>query len=321
MKRKTFIFLLVAEAALCLALNFAGTIMQGAVTTGLAFPFEQIALGLRALSLSGGVGNGVAIVLYLAVCLAPLVWILLRKPRKLLPEDALLALLCGGLFWVIYHMINPGLMTHSAVVGGGLAVAKALMGGAVYSVLCAYIVLQVLRRLFSAGLKQLQRYMMVLLHLLNVIFVYAVFGSGVSALGQSIAALQASNTGNEHLLGTSYLFLVLQHLVNMLPYALNIVMVFGAIRLLHQLRQDKYSQQTIDAAHTFSRLCVACLVITVSTIALLNILQLFMARFIYSINGQLVIPVFSIVFVLAALLLSRLVIENKALRDDSDSII
>lgn len=322
MKRKVFWGLLGIEAAICVLLRIMQASLASVFSTAMAFPFEQIGLLLRALSLSGGLGNAVAIAIYTAASLSPAALLfILRKKRKLYAEDGLLGLLSAVLFAVLYLMINPGII--GAMMGGaaGQPIAKAVLGGMAYSVLCGYLVLRALRLFFHGGVDKLARYMAVMLGLLGVIFVYLAFGAYFGGLLDSITALQTGNVGNEHLLGASYAFLILQFMVDALPYALDILVVFAALGLLDELRTDRYSAEAVAATGRMSRLCTAALAVTVISSTSFNLLQLFFVKSLMVMNISVRIPVLSITFVLAALLLTRFIAENKQLKDDNDMFI
>ena len=333
MKRRVFVGILCVEALACVLFCILQTSFDGVFSAAMAFPFEQIGMGLRALSLSSGLGNAAAIVVYGAASLWPIVVLLiLRKRRKLCAEDGLLALLSAVLFAILYFMINPGLI--SLWTGGAAlqSVGKAVLGAMVYSVLCGYFILRVLRLFSGGGTEELFRYMSVMLSLLNVLFVYLVFGACFSDLLDSIGLLRAGNVGieyflgadymgNEHLFGASFIFLVLQFIVNTLPYVFSIFIVFAALRLLDEMRIDRYSDETVAATEQISRFCKAALVAMVLANIGFNLLQLLFAKSLSVINSSVQIPVFSITFVLVALLVSRLVAENKQLKDDNDMFI
>ena len=94
-----------------------------------AFPFAQIGLGLRWLSLSGAVGNGLAIGLYVLLSLIPLIALgVIWRRGKLRQADALLAVLSALLFWVLYLMVNPGLLTAWLNLAAGGIVGRAVLG-------------------------------------------------------------------------------------------------------------------------------------------------------------------------------------------------
>ncbi|MCL2867467.1 MAG: hypothetical protein FWF47_06890, partial [Clostridia bacterium] len=173
----------------------------------------------------------------------------------------------------------------------------------------------------NSGTEKLLRYMSVMLRLLAVLFIYLVFGASFDGLLRSVAALQAGNNGNEHLLGMSYVVLVLQYITDVLPYAFNVPVIFAALRLLDAMRADRYSAETVAAVRQLSKLCAAALAVTLSVNIGFNLFQFLSAKSLIVMNGSVQLPVFSITFVLAVLLISRLVTENKQLKDDVDMFI
>ena len=322
MKQKTLIGLLSVEALVCVLFCVLQTSFTFAFSSMAAFPFEQIGMGLRSLSLSSGAGNAIAFVVYIMVSLLPVIALLIiRKKRKLYAEDGLLGLLSAILFAVLYIMINPGYISTMTGEIAAQSAGKAVLGGMVYSALCGYFVLRVLRLFSNGGIEKLTRYFSVMLCLLNVLFVYFVFGACFDGLLDSITALQAGNIGNEHLLGTTYVFLFLQFVVDALPYIICVIVVFAALRLLDEMRSDRYSVETVAASERLSRFCVTGLVAMALANIGFNLLQFLFAKSLLVINSSVQIPIFSIAFVLAALLFTRLVTENKQLKDDNDMFI
>lgn len=322
MKHKKLCVFLACEAVLCILLHSAREILPRAFTAVMAFPFEQIGLGLRALSLSGDTGNIISIVLYTTLCLIPVgILYSLKKVRRLYPEDALLAVLSIVLFAVVYMMINPGLLGPYFGDAAGQSVTKAVLGGMAYSVLIGYAVLRILRLFFHADTGRLQKYLEILLCALNALFVYLAFGAYFSSLMDSFDALRSGNTGNEQSLGMSYLFLVLQYVVNALPYILDVLVVFAALELLDELSADRYSEAAVNASEKLSRLCgMALAVIVISNIGF-NLLQLVFIKMLAVMNGSVQIPLISVAFTLAVLLLAQYIKENKQLKDDNDMFI
>jgi len=322
MKRKKFCVFLGFEAVICILLQFVDDILPGVFTAAMVFPFEQIGLGLRILSLSGDMGNILSIVLYSFICLMPVaVLLLIKRKRRMYPEDTLLAILSMVLFAVVYLMVNPGLINPYFDNNMIRSVGKAALGGIVYSVIVGYVILRILRRFFHADVAGLQKYLSMLLYVLNVLFICLAFGVCFGSLLNSFDALRSGNTGNEHNLGISYLFLILQYVVEALPYILDVLVVFAALNLLDELKVDRYSQETVVAAGKLSRLCGTALAITVISNLVYNILQLAFIRTLFTIKGSVKIPLPSIIFVLAALILAQYIREDKQLKDDNDMFI
>ncbi|MDR2889824.1 MAG: hypothetical protein LBV33_08325, partial [Lachnospiraceae bacterium] len=284
MERKVFQGFLAVEAVVCIALCFLKVSPAGVFSVAIAFPFEQIGMGLRALSLSGGWGNGVAIVIYLVIGLLPiglLLW--LSKRRKLHWADGLLVVLSVVLLVVLYLMVNPG----SIAMLGKIAappIGKAILGSAVYSLVVGYLILQITRLFTTGRVQKLERPITVLLDGLNALFIFMVFGAGFSDLLDSITALQAGNSGNEHMLGASYIFLRLGYVVKVLPYVLNIVVVFAAKHLFDEMQKERYSAGAVAAAERMVHRCAMALTITTITNITFNLLQLLFAQSLMILN-------------------------------------
>ena len=323
MGQRNFILVLTGEAAACLAavvlLGFQPD-QGGWLMPLLAFPYAQLGQGLRWLSLSGGVGNGVAIALYGLICLLPLVGlaVLWRTGRKLRPGDGLLAVLSALLFWVLYLMINPGLLADWLNPAAQGAVGRALLGGACDSALIGWLVLRALGLFLEADRPRLQRCLSWILALLALLFVAAAFAGGAGGFLQGVDRLRQSNQGNEHLLGASYGFLALRWGVYGLPYVLDVLVVLKARQLLGQLRRDRYSQASVAAAAGLARLCVWSLGIALVSNLGLQLLQLLLARWLYTLDALVQFPLLSMAFVLGVLLLAQYIRENKQLKDDND---
>lgn len=321
MKKSTQYNILILEALIFAVLAVVQLPSISIFAGIMAFPFEQIGLILRLISLSGIVGNVAAIAIYIAICLSPLVILALRKNHKFYPEDGLAVLLSLTLFVVIFQMINPGSIT---LIGGfpeGIPIAKSILGGTAYSILLGYVILRVLRLFYAGGFDEIQRYMYVLLFILNILFVAVISYGGLNEIINSIKEMHINNSANDHLYGINYFFIALGFLASYLPYALNILIVFSAMSLLKIFSTDRYSEKTLTAADKLAKDCGLVLIVTVLINVFYNILQLFFAGKIFSLNSSVPIPIFSTVFVLACLLLVKLLQENKDLKDESDSII
>ncbi len=322
MKRNKFCVFLLCEAVLCILLSIAREALPQVFINVIAFPFEQIGVLLRILSLSGGTGNFASIVIYISLCLVPVIILfLIRKKRNLSAEDTLLVVLSAVLFAIIYFMINPGLLGEYF---GGLmdySTGKAMLGGIAYSVIAGYILFRILRLFFSTDTNSLQKYLMTLLYIVNISIVLLVFSAQFNNLLNSFEQLRSGNKGNEHLLGISYVFLVLEYIVDNIPSLLIIPVVFSGQSLLYELSADRYSQQAVFCADKLSRICGLALVITVLSNIGYNLLQLVFINKIFIANSTIRIPVFSIVFLLAALLFAQYIKESKQLKEDNDMII
>jgi hypothetical protein len=99
------------------------------------------------------------------------------------------------------------------------------------------------------------------------------------------------------------------------------LVTFAALRLLDELRANRYSSEAVAATKRMTRICATALAATALATIGFNILQLLCIKAIMAINMQVNIPVISLAFVLAALLLTRFIAENKKLKEDNDMFI
>lgn len=322
MKPKNLCLIFSAEAVVC-AVVASLSLSGGDLVAGImAFPFEQIGNLLRALSLSGTVGNIAAVIVYCALCLAPAVYLAVRvKKRAARAEDGLLALLSVLLFVSLYMMINPADIARHFGAGELAPFNKVMLGATLYSTAVGYVLLRVLRVFAKSGADSMLRHLKLLLCLVCAVLVYAISGAGTVRLINAFAQLEAGNTGAGNELSLSYAFIVLQFIVDYLPYALNIVIVFSGMGLIEALTQGQYGDNVVPSAKRTARLCrIAVVVIMLSQIAV-NALQLALGSLVRASHYSLSIPLLPTVFVLAAMLLAHYFEQSRALKDDSDMII
>ncbi|MBE5960676.1 MAG: hypothetical protein E7256_04720 [Lachnospiraceae bacterium] len=324
MKRKSLYIVLASEALLLVVLNLVQISLTGIFTTILAFPFEPLGRLLRFLSLSGRFGNAIALTLYAAICLLPIwLFVCISKKRKRKIEDGMLFALSALLFLTLERMINPGndifflssLFSHSPVV------AKSILGGTTWSILIGYLLLRMLRLSFESDNEKLNRYLFVLLDVLNAAFIWAIFGSGFQSLLSSFASLRANNIGTEDTLFISYLFLVLRFAIDVLPYAFSILTVFLAQDMLKQIHADSYSEASVLAAKKLSHWCKKTLIAVIISNIGFNIIQILFASKIRNVNSTLSIPLISLIFVLCLLLFARIMAQSREIKHDNDLFI
>ena len=280
MKEKHLLTLLSIEAAACVLFCILQRSVSGFFSTIVAFPFEQLGVGLRALSLSGGAGNAAAILFYVLLSLIPAgIWLILKKKQKAMPIDFTLFLLSVLLFVVLYYIMD------FAVPGTG----KWSLGSTFYSVLLGYLLIRALLKYRNAGAKKLQEGLWLLLGAVNIVLVYGIFDQELGSLLLNLETVQKGNTGITlsdgffaySNLNTTYLFLFLRFVIRILPYVLNIIIVFLARRLLTAMREDLYREESVKTAEKLARFCMWTLIVTIGLDAGFNLLQLFFQRQLY----------------------------------------
>lgn len=321
MKKSVQYGILLVEAILCVVLALLPALSFKTFSGIMAFPFEQISWGLQRLSLASAFGNIVAIVIYVVFCLSPVAFIFFRKYRKLFPEDYLLFLLSLMMFWVIYLMINPGEISILNPLIEENLVVNSVLGGTLYSMIVGYFIFRILRLFYCSSNQRVLSYLYAMLFLLNIIFIMAICYIGVRDVVGTIKAFHINNSGNQHLFGINTFFEVLRFLVENLAYAFDIAIVFSAMSFIKNMKMDRFSEDTVRSTQELAKICGVSLIVVIGSNIGLNILQLLLGNQLFLVNSSIQIPLFSVVFVLICLLLTRLVKENKTLKEENDSII
>ena len=252
------------------------------------------------------------------------IWGFLHWRKKSEPLDFMLLVISALLFVTLYYMINPGLLS-TGVPGTG----KWSLGSTFYSVLLGYLLIRILLYYKNAGTEKLQKGLWFLLGTVSVVLVYGIFGQELGGLLQNLETVQKGNTGIElsdgfftfSNLTPTYVFLFLHFAVRILPYVLNIIVVFLARRLLAAMKEDLYQEESVKLAEKLSHFCVWTLASTIGLGAVFNLLQLFFQSSLYQIEYVVAVPVFSLAFVLAVLLFARYIREMQRLKEDNDLFI
>lgn len=314
MKRKKLIIILVCEVALLFILVLLTNRFPGSFSSMLAFPFEQIAIGLKSLSQTGRVGNGLAMALWIGISLLPLIPAFHYKQNKAaIKERITLFSLSCVLLLALYGMINPHVFCSffPEAKSEYLAVVKAVMGVSVWSVIVLYVVLRLIRMFRSGDKVSLLSYMQLLLHILCLLFTAVTvisFGSGLTT------SIEASQKALDNLID------LLRRAAVSVPYVLDIAIVMSTLNLFDIVMTDNQNG-IVNAAERLSKICCIALGITTALTAFMNILQFFLMRWLSNVATTVNIPIGSIVFVGIVLLLSRLLVENKRLHDDNSLFI
>lgn len=320
MKKKLSVFF-AAEVVVCAAYVLLGTALPNLFGEIVSFPFRQIGLGLRALSLCGGVGNVIAIILYVAFCLIPAVadQIIARK-KKNHGEDFLLILLSVVLFFVMYLMVNPHLQAEYLGQMQSL-MGTEMLGALAYSILAGWAALKVLRKCFGAEQGRLMDYLNILLIAVAAFLTLTAFGTGLDGLLDSFTNLRSDNRGTEDTLGLTYVFLTLQYAVSILPNLLSCGVILNAVEMLTEMKRETYSDAVIACAEKLSASCGRMMKIVVTTNIFFNLLQTVFMKNLRVVNTVIQLPLTTLVLAIALLLMAQFIRSHKELKEENESFI
>ena len=318
MRHKTLMIMLVCEAALLFILVLLTNRFPGLFSSMMAFPFEQIAIGIKALSKTGRVGNGMAAALWVGISLLPLIPALRYRQNKaaVMEKISLYSLSCV-LLLALYGMINPHVFCTFIPEAEGeyLAVVKAIIGVSVWSVIVLCVVLRIIRLFRLSDKVSLLRYLRMILHILCLLFAAA----AVISLGSSLTALSSQKVSDN-------IINALRAVIASTPYILDIAIIISTLNLFDiVITEDQNGMEgqneIVRTAEKLSKICCVALGITAALSAIFNVLQIILMRQLTNVATTVEIPIISIMFVGVVLLLSRLLVENKQLRDDNSLFI
>ncbi len=313
MKRKAFLLLMICAGILTALLAALSGRMSGLFPTVLSFPLEPIAAGLKALTETGAGGNGLAAALWIGLGMIPALSAL-RGPKagEARAERAALFVLSGFLLAGLYGMMNPWVFVPRPFAGDPefTKTVRSVFDVSVWAALTLYVVLHLVR-LFRAGSKErLLGYLRILLRVLCILFTAAIAVSLISGLRDA----RAAQTGADRTVA------VFGALADAVPYGMDIAVLLSLLELIAVASAPEQPGLT-EATGKLTRLCCLALGISAALPVLLNGVQILLMPRLTDISVTSQIPVVSIVLVAVILLLSRLLTENKKLRDDNSLFI
>lgn len=266
-------------------------------------PFEWIAVWLRKLSLSGNSGNCIAIILYIIICCLPAIaFLLLCLRKKKIRADYLLLVCSAALFIGIYLMINPGLMTpyfRYSIPMINLAISTTL-----WSIFICYIILRVLAIIRYANEINLAKIAQVFIILVMII------SSEDGAVMLDNGSMRSFQSDRIPLL-----------LCDLVPSLLFIWVLIASFRLCRSLKDNHFTDQTIQDAGALSHLCVRVLCITAVLEVVRNILQLLMLPSLSDTTFTVSLPIIEILLTVTAFILAKKFETAHTLEEENEAFI
>lgn len=311
MKSKRLTWLWILGVPLIIGL-VAASPEQGNVLLLLAVPFTAAGNILRELSLSGTAGNWVAIGLYVAVCISPL--LLIRKSDSS-RENLLLVLATAVLFRVMWLMVNPDMMPYTM----RNEVGKSIYAGAVYSVFVTWGVTKLMLKTDLNASEKIYQALRTFLLACAALFLIDGVGLGLSSFRADLNGMTAANTmlSDSELL-PSIMFLAGAFTFRVAESILVAGILFIAYRLVLELEADPYSQHCHDISCSiflWSRRTIR--VVAASNLAM-NLGQVLFAGYLVNVDFQLRLPVLSLAVTFGMMALTRLLDQGKALKEDNE---
>ncbi len=301
----------------------------------LAFPWEQIGMLLRKLSLYGGARNVIAWIIYLIIGGSPLVlwgWLVWKKRSS--KVEVLLVLLSVVMFAGMWFLINPSYMEQVFFPAGLGEMGKYVFALTIDSILMTWLLLRFLKGYEKKENKDLLRYLEYLLSIYLVLVIAAIIFSGSDELMTAWKALGEGNSASEsewmwqlsgnmqgRSLSFSYLVLFFQMICKYLPEILEVVLWGVVIGFLRSCENGGFNACGLQYVQRLKKLSAYFLGVILCTNMGMNFMQLILAPYIYSSHYVLTLPLRQIIVVLGILMLSRFYLDSKKLKEDNELFI
>jgi len=233
-------------------------------------PFEWIAVWLRKLSLSGSSGNCIAIILYIIICCLPAIaFLLLCLRKKKIRADYLLLVCSAALFIGIYLMINPGLMTpyfRYSIPMIDLAISTTL-----WSIFICYIILRVLAMIRHANeinlakIAQVFIILVMIITIINICFIKlpklwaSADQTGPDLYSRIISSEDGAVMLDNGSMGSFQPDRIPLLLCDLVPSLLFIWVLIASFRLCRSLKDNHFTDQTIQDAGALPSVCKSSL--------------------------------------------------------------
>lgn len=318
MKRKRFYFGLYTGLGLLgltlLGLQLAQLRWAGVFTDLVNAPYEQLGLVLRWLSLRGGWADTAAWCFYLALGLLPLVPLGLRLKAHRKPGSAFFGLPVGGVVLVtLYYMVNPSMLQRWQ---------RMLLTGTADSLLVLWLTIWAMERLGRTSSRGQLQSLKWLLAALDGVLVIGICGTAPTQLLEVMKSVAKANTGvvPEELALTNG-FLVANALVGALPLALDILLIHRVLVLLETAGEEPFGTHAAQAARRLAM--TARWVVCVQAVVQVGfqLAQLAVSSRLHSTAVSVNVPLFSIAFGVAAMILAQWMSRGQEIREENDSFI
>lgn len=307
MRHKKYLLFLVFEALLLLAASLLLRKSNIETASIMAFPFAWIASALKRLAECSNLGNGVAWALLVAISLIPtLLYVGGKERKKSALECVMLNFTSIVIFGTLFGMINPGFFFKSEMLEFQ-TVLSAVLGITAWSCIIACIVIRLLCLFKTGAADELRKYLVFGIRAFGALLVGYVF----SLPGTDLLERISKSVG-----AADVLFDVLVFVATVVPCLLNLAVCFAVDDLLGALEREDTENIIMFAEKVVKRCCPALGIMSVLT-AVLNVLKIFFAGLLSDVHAYMNIPVTNIFFALLILLVSRLLVENRKLRDDN----
>ena len=283
------------------------------------WPFKPIANGLRWLSLRGEIENILAWIIYIGICLLPIIYLMIRLTKKVASRgDILLVIVSILMFINIYYAINPGLVAGVLAPEGLIESGVFAVSSVIYTVLLAYVFFRLLGRYQESGTQSLIGSLKVLLTMMASFTVIVLTIVIPGSIMKEIQVVMEANAGYYEGFGLNNAFIVIRELNRIVPFVYELVILGVAYDFMSAFAEDPYCSETIVIAEKLEITCKNAIVWTLLVSVGTNVLQLFFNARILTSHYDINISFTSLLFLLVVMLLVKHFRDTAVIKEEND---
>ncbi|MCR5793346.1 MAG: hypothetical protein K6G65_09275 [Lachnospiraceae bacterium] len=121
--------------------------------------------------------------------------------------------------------------------------------------------------------------------------------------------------------GMLYVWIVLRHVLRIVPNLLMMWLIWPTLKTIQALEHAPYQPDTLQNVQKLGQQCKNVIIIIVLMVPVINLADLFLAKWLPLNNLEFYLPVVAIPLLLFILLFTRKIAENQELKTDNDSFI
>lgn len=285
-------------------------------------PFELIGKGLRFLSLSSVIGNGIAIIIYAAISMISAIYVIYqRKTGTKRKEDILLVAFTGLLFYSLYMFINPGLMYQRmpeifSMDQRSLVAMKITYAFIIYSVLIMWLIMKAIRFLGDDSQKNWKsRLYFGMKGLIAALISYYIL---LITYAKTFELLHKGGDKLKNISSVEWFKSILQ----LLPVILTVLLFINIIHVVKAIEDHKEKQQ-MTAVARLANVAKMTAVVTVISDFILNFYQFLLGASLQNVNVTFApdVSMEPLIIAFGALIFHEYFKRTKQLKEENDQFI
>lgn len=314
--------LLIVEAFICIGLCIFGGSNFNLTNELLSFPFKQISLTLRRLSMLNGVGNVFSWILFILICSTPIIVGLIKWVRKsFVIEEILLIVISIVLTPAIYYMINSESIVSDMVINPSREQLTWILAAIIYSVVVSYVLIKIVRCFIKAEKQDLKKYLNHMLFIINVILIIGIFGISLEQLVNKLASYKDMNYVLKEDITVTYTLMIMNYVIDVVFNLMVIGIIILVQGFIDKINIENITDDVVNRVKLVSKCCVVTIIIYAILTICYNILQLVYIKELFAVNGVVSFPFGIVVAMLVIMLLIQLVLDAKYIKEENDMFI